>query len=563
MTSNSRLIGLKRQAKDEGWSEWIRSEADEKAMLKGCYFDIEAANRPIVFFEKYLRHAKGRWAGKPFIPLEWQRQDVIMPIFGWKRRNGYRRYRVVYIEIPKKNGKSTLLSGIGLYLLTKDGEQGAEVYSCAADRDQASIIYLESENMAKASPALKKRLKIISSRSRIIFPQTNSFYRALSADANTKEGYNVHGLLFDELHAQKDSTLWDTLRYSGASRTQPLLITITTAGYNRQSICWEQHDYARKILKGVIDDMSFFPLIYSTNWEDAENDPDIEEDDWTDPEVWKKANPSLGETIDLDVFAEECAEAQEIPRKQNTFKRYRLDIWTGAETAWIPVDRWRACKGEPDLAKLSQLQCWGGFDLSTTTDLTAFSIVFEPDENGHVWVLSWAWCPKDTMESRIKRDKVPYDTWEQQGYLIVTGGSSVDYNSIEKFILEEIKEKFPRLTVLGYDPWNATQFAQNLEEEGVPVVPVRQGYKTMSPACKELERLVLGGHLRHGDNPVLNWAMSNVMIEMDAAENIKPTKAKSTERIDPAVSMLTAMATMMEFGEDDQSIYETRGLIVI
>jgi phage terminase large subunit-like protein len=563
MISNPRLKNLRKQAKDEGWADWISSEADEKAMLRGCHFDVEAARRPIIFFEKYLRHAKGKWAGKPFIPLEWQQKDVIMPLFGWKRRNGFRRYRIAYVEIPKKNGKSTLLSGLGLYLLTKDNEQGAEVYSCAADRDQAGIIYQESENMVKASPALKKRLKIISSRSRIIFPKTNSFYRTLSSDANTKEGYNVHGLLFDEFHAQKNSALWDTLRYAGASRTQPLLITITTAGFNRQSICWEQHDYARKVQKGIIEDMSFFPVIYTTNWEDAENNPDIEEDDWTDPEVWKKANPSLGETIDLDIFAEECAEAQEIPRKQNTFKRYRLNIWTGAETTWLSIDKWKGCNGEPDLEELATLRCWGGFDLSTTTDLTAFSLVFEPDSNGHVWVLCWTWCPKATLEIRIKRDKVPYDTWEREGFLFVTEGSSVDYNYIEQFVLNDIKNQFPNIVVLGYDPWNATQFAQNLEDEGVPVIQIRQGYKTMSPACKELERLVLGVLLRHRNNPVLTWAMSNVMIETDAAENIKPTKAKSTERIDPAVSMITALATMMEFGDESPSVYEERGIISI
>lgn len=548
--ARGRLKELLKAAKDEGWARWIKSEADEKAVLRGCFFDAEAGERVCAFFERFIRHSKGQWAGQPFVPLAWQRDELLMPLFGWKRRNGFRRYRMAYIEIPKKNGKSTLCAGLGLYLLTKDDEPGAEVYSAAADRDQASIVYGEAENMALASPALRKRLKIISSRKTIVFPKTRSFYRALSADAYTKEGYNIHGLIFDELHAQRSRDLWDTLRYGGEARRQPLLVSITTAGYDRNTICWEQHEYAKKILEGSIEDESFFAYIRAAH----------EADDWTDPAVWAKANPSLGETISVDGFRQSCIEAQESPRKQAAFKRYRLNMWTSAAEDWIEPAKWKACAGDVDLEKLAQLRCWAGVDLSSTTDLSACAVIFEPDEEGLVHLLLWAWVPGENIAKRARNDRVPYDLWAQQGWIEATEGNVIDHDWIRKKIRDVLKERFPLLQVVGYDPWNATKWAIDLESDGVPVMEVRQGFKTMSPATKELERLVLSGKLRHDGNPVLQWCVSNVVLAEDPAENIKPEKKKSSERIDGAVAAIIAVHCMAQAREQEPSVYEQRGL---
>lgn len=537
---------------------------DEKAIDEGCYFEIPAAERVIRFFEKYLRHSKGKWGGKPFRLLDWQKYELLGPLFGWKRPDGTRRFRIGYIEIPKKNGKSTISSGITLYLLMADGEPGAEVYSAAADRDQASIIFNESKHMVQKSKALSRRLRVVDSRKTIVFPATESVYRALSADVPTKEGLNIHGLVFDELHAQKSRTLWDTLRYGGAARTQPLLLSITTAGFDRQSICWEQHEYARKVLKGTVQDTAFFALVYSTNWEEAESrNATAEEIPWTDRRAWFMANPSLGATISEDDFSREVQEAMESPAKQNTFKRYRLNIWTRSETRWIPPEVWNRCAGGVLVEGLKGRKAFGGLDLSSTTDLTSFSLVFEPDGDGVADVLSLSWCPEDTLGQRVRTDRVPYDLWAEQGYLIPTPGNVVDYD----FILEKIcsLRDEHNIRLVGFDRWGAAQITAKLEERGIDVVPVGQGFRDMSPATKEFERMVLSRKIRHGGNPLLAWAMDNVVIVSDPAENIKPSKEKSTERIDPAVSVVIAMAAMAKEAEHAKpdSVYLTRGLAAL
>ena len=376
--------------------------------------------------------------------------------------------------------------------------------------------------MVQKSKALSKRLRVVDSRKTIVFPATESVYRALSADVPTKEGLNIHGLVFDELHAQKSRTLWDTLRYGGAARTQPLLLSITTAGFDRQSICWEQHEYARKVLKGTVQDTAFFALVYSTNWEEAESrNATAEEIPWTDRRAWFMANPSLGATISEDDFAREAREAMESPAKQNTFKRYRLNIWTRSETRWIPPEVWNRCAGGVLVEGLKGRKAFGGLDLSSTTDLTSFSLVFEPDGDGVADVLSLSWCPEDTLGQRVRSDRVPYDLWAEQGYLIPTQGNVVDYD----FILEKIcaLRDEHNIRLVGFDRWGAAQITAKLEERGIDVVPVGQGFRDMSPATKEFERMVLSRKIRHGGNPLLAWAMVIAMSAMaKEAEHAKP-----------------------------------------
>jgi phage terminase large subunit-like protein len=534
-------------AKREGWHEWIRSQRDERAVLEGCRFDVRAAERVRTFFTKFLRHSKGQWAGQPFKLLDWQWREVVGPLFGWKRADGTRRYRRAYIEVPKKNGKSALFSGLSLYLLAADGEPGAEVYSAALDRDQASIVFNEAANMVEVSPQLSSRLNVVRSTKRIVMPRSRSFYKALSADVPAKEGLNAHAVLIDELHAQKTRLLWDTLRYAGASRRQPLHLSITTAGFDRHSICWEQHDYAEKVLDGTIEDSSFLPFIAAAG----------AEDDWTNPEVWRKANPSFAVTINPEQFAEDCREARESPAKENSFRRYRLNQWTEQEVRWLNMEKWDACA--TPLGDLERRPCYAGLDLSSTTDITALVLVF-PNEDRYD-VLPLFWVPEEGARRRERGDRVPYSAWIRGGFVAATPGEVIDYDRIRQKI-NELGQRY-EIREIAIDRWNATQLATQLEGDGFEVVAFGQGYASMNWPCKKLEELVLGGKIAHGGHPVLRWMAGNVSIEKDAADNWKPSKKKSIERIDGIVALIMALDRASTQPAPERSVYETRGLLSV
>jgi phage terminase large subunit-like protein len=423
-------------ARREGWERWIRCEADERAVAQGCRFDLASAERVRTFFRRFLRHSKGEWAGKPFELLDWQWEMVVGPLFGWLREDGSRRFRRSYIEVPKKNGKSSLFSGLGLYLLSADREPGAEVYSAAVDRDQASIVFLEAANMVDASPELSSRLQVVRSTKRIVFHRSRSFYRALSADVPAKEGINAHAVLIDELHAQKNRQMWDTLRYAGAARRQPLHLCVTTAGYDRHSICWEQHDYALKVLDGTIDDASFLGYIAAAS----------DEADWTDPEVWRGANPSFGVTVSAEQFAEDCREARESAAKENSFRRYRLNQWTEQAVRWLSLEKWDACDGTADLEGKT---CFAGLDLSSTTDISALVLVFAL-EQGRYAALSFFWVPEEGARRRQDRDRVPYLPWIKQGYIEATPGEVVAFSCTASRTFRSIRVRRLSPNVAGW-----------------------------------------------------------------------------------------------------------------
>lgn len=513
------------------------------------WFDEAAADRAVQFFEQYLRHVKGKWAGVPFELMDWQRDKIIRPLFGWKRMDGTRKYRVAYIEIPRKNGKSTLAAGIALYLLTADGEPGSEVYSAAADREQAAIVFETAKAMVEASPALRKRAQIY--KRSIVVPKTRSSYKVLSADAPTKHGLNAHGIIFDELHAQPNRELWDVLTTSTGAREQPLVVAITTAGYDRNSICWEQHDYARKVLDGIIDDPSFFAYIAAAN----------EDDDWTDPKVWAKANPGLGVSVKQEYLEQECKRAKEVPAYQNTFRRLHLNQWTQQETRWMDMTAWDASAGLLRDHELPGRIAYGGLDLSSTTDISAFVLVFPPDESGGGYrVLPTFWMPEDTMREHQKRDRVPYDVWVREGWIKTTPGNVINYG----FIRREINRlaNIYNIAEIGADPWNATQLLVDLEGDGFTIVAIRQGFASMSAPTKELMNLVLAKKLIHGGNPVLRWMADNLVVKTDPAGNIKPDKAKSTQRIDGIVALIMALDRAVR-NENKPSVYEDRGILTL
>jgi phage terminase large subunit-like protein len=523
-----------------------------KFKAKDSVYNEELADYAVSFIE-CLCHTKGTWAGKPFELIDWQEQ-IIRDVFGTVKPNGYRQFNTAYIEIPKKMGKSELAAAVALLFTCGDGEERAEVYGCAADRQQASIVFEVAADMVRMCPALNKRVKILASQKRIVYQPTNSFYQVLSAEAYSKHGFNIHGVVFDELHTQPNRKLFDVMtKGSGDARTQPLYFLITTAGTDTNSICYETHQKARDIIEGRKIDPTFYPVIYGAD----------ENDDWTDPEVWKKANPSLGITVSIDKVQAACDSAKQNPGEENAFRQLRLNQWVKQAVRWMPMEKWDACAFHINEDDLEGRVCYGGLDLSSTTDITAFVLVFPPqDEDDRFVVLPYFWIPEDTLELRVRRDHVPYDVWERQGYLHTTEGNVVHYGYIEKFI-ERLGERF-NIREIAFDRWGAVQMVQNLEGMGFTVVPFGQGFKDMSPPTKELMKLTLEKKLAHGGHPVLRWMMDNIYIRNDPAGNIKADKEKSTEKIDGAIATIMGLDRAIRCGNDvTASVYDERGILFI
>lgn len=522
-------------------------------MLPTSHYDRETADR-VVSFINLLKHTKGEWFGKPFDLIDWQEQ-IVRDLFGILKPNGYRQFNTAYIEIAKKQGKSELAAAIALYLTCGDFEHGGEIYGCAADRQQASIVFDVAVQMVEQCPPLKARIKPLLSQKRLIYKPLGNFYQVLSSEAYSKHGLNVHGVVFDELHAQPNRKLYDVMtKGSGDARRQPLYFLITTAGTDRHSICWEVHQKAEDLLKGRKNDPSFYPVIYGT----------ADDDDWTDPEVWKKANPSLGITVDIEKIQLACNNAKQNPAEENLFRQLRLCQWVKQSVRWMPMKAWDECSTPVSSSELEGRICYGGLDLSSTTDLTAFVLVFPPEtKEDSFQVLPFFWMPEENIPIRVNRDHVPYDIWAKEGFLLTTDGNVVHYGFIEKFI-EELETKY-NIQEIAFDRWGAVQMSQNLDDMGFTVVPFGQGYKDMSPPTKELMKLVLEGKLAHSGHPVLRWCVDNIFVRTDPAGNIKPDKEKSTERIDGAVALIMALdrAIRNQGSGADGSVYDERGLLFL
>jgi phage terminase large subunit-like protein len=507
-----------------------------------------------VFFVNQLKHTKARWRGQPFELIDWQEQ-IIRDLFGIVRKyDESRQFRRAYIELPKKNGKSELAAAIALLLTITDGEYGGEIYGCATDRQQASIVFDVAVQMVEQFPAIKQYIKLNISQKRMTFTPLNSFYQVLSAEAYTKDGLNAHGVIFDELHAQPDRRLFDVVSSgSGLAREQPLTFIITTAGFDRNSICWEQHTKAENVLRGTITDPTFYPVIYSAD----------EKDDWTDPQVWKRVNPSFGITIKPDGFLAEFEDAKLNAVEENNFRRLNLNQWVKQSVRWMPMDLWDKCDFAVNTEYLKGRKCYSGLDLSTTEDMTAFVLVFPPDdpsdENDKYIILPFFWIPEESMQRRILKDHVPYDRWVLENQLITTDGRVINYNFVQQKV-EELKEIYD-IQEIAFDRWGATQMAQNLVDIGANVIFFGQGYKSMSPPTKELMRLVLQQRIAHGGNPILRWNFDNLVVKSDEAGNIKPDKEKATEKIDGAVATIMALSRALVH-EDHTSVYDTRSLLI-
>jgi phage terminase large subunit-like protein len=541
------------------------------------YFDQVKADHVLTFFRN-LRHTKGHWRGVPFTLLPWQTQ-ALTDIFGTVRENGYRQYTTAYLEIAKKQGKSELGAGIALYCLAADDEYAAEIYGCAADRQQAAIVFDVAVSMVEQNPALRKNIKLIPSQRRMVYLPTKSFYQVLSADAYSKHGFNVHAVIFDELHAQPDRGLFDVMTQgSGDARNQPLFFLITTAGDdpNRASIGWEVHKRAEEILLGTRTDPTFYAMLYGLDRENARlwtgrsyetitedlTDDNIWRRLWGDKKIWAKINPSIGHTVEQEKINDQFVAAQGNVALEKNFRWLRLNCWERLKTtSWLGLDFWDLCKSKISEKKLKGRPCYGGLDLSSKIDMTAFVLLFPPDDINKKWiVLPRFWIPEERVQERFQTDKVPYPEWVERELLKTTPGNVIDYDFIEKEILA-LRDRFD-IREIGFDPWNAMQTAIDLGDEGLTMVEVRQGARSMSAPMKEIEQNVRGKKLIHDGHPVLRWNVGNVQVKTDENENVRPVKGKGTERIDGLVAMVNAMARAM-LRKDDSSVYDQRGILTV
>lgn len=521
-------------------------------MLPTSHYDEEKADRAVRFIEM-LPHTKGaNFAGSPFYLLPWEEQ-IIRDIFGIVKADGTRQFRTAYIEIPKKNGKSELAAAVALYLLYADGEPSAEVYGAASDRSQAAIVFDVAKRMVEMTPALEKRTKILAATKRLVNYSNAGFYQVLSAEVGSKHGLNISGLVFDEIHALPNRELYDVLtKGSTDARQNPLTFIITTAGNNRETVGYELHTKARDILDGKREDPSFYPVVFSLGMDE----------DWKDEKNWYKVNPSLDYTIPVDRVRDAFHEAEQNPADEVTFRWLRLNQWVGSAVAWIPDSIVAQGSERINIEQLKGRDCYAGLDLSSSEDITALALMFPPRTETEKYILLLTcWVPEETIPKRVRQTGYPYDKWLSQGYLEATPGNIIDYAYIENKI-EELSLLY-HIKEIAFDRWGSNMLVERLEGMGLTVVPFGQGYKDMSPPSKEFYEQMMKGNLIHGGNPIFRWMCGNVVVDVDPAGNIKPTKKRSNGKIDGVVAAIMALDRCVRH-EDHGSVYDDpdHGLLV-
>lgn len=549
-------------------AEWIRDESDRLAIEEGCWFDESAGMRVVAFIERFCIQSVGEFAGKPLVLIEWE-YDLTMRLFGWKRPDKRRRFNSVYVEIGKKNGKSTFLAALEIVLVLIDGEASPQVYINACDRGQASIIFDESARMVQASAELSRRLRIVDYKKRIVCPSNHGSIRANSADAPNKDGFNPSAVLWDELHRQPDYALWEVFLYSMSARRQPLRIAITTAGEDDTGVWFEQREYSERVAKGIIPDTTHLGIVYRC-------DP---ADDLDDPEVWRKANPALGITIDEATFAREWKTAKANPRLRAAFLRLRFNILGKSDSTLIPVEEWDACHDPLDLTECADLIATGGFDLASKIDLAAFvALIRRPD--GRLHCLPRFYLPEDRAKLGEQTDRVPYGLWAKQGWLTLTPGGATDYEYIRHDINRMAGREWHepdhayrsdddapfRLAFeeIAGDEWNAAQFATTLrDQDGFRVTFITQGFRSLSPPTKELEKLVTIRGITHDGNPLMRWCIANAVAVEDAQKNLKLDKKKSRLKIDGAAALVNALAPITTVTSEDTPTHDANDIFYV
>ena len=499
-------------------------------MKEEYYFDTETADNAVKFIEKHLTHTKGELAKTPFILQEYQKEQIIKPLFGWKNADGSRKYRTAFIFLPRKNGKSTLAAAIILTLLYLDNEFGAEYYSAANDRDQAKIVFSVVADMIKNNPKLEQYVNIF--KNSIVYDSQGSFYKAISRETSTKHGFNTSGFIYDELHGMRDDgteNLWQVLETSTGSRKEPISIAITTAGFDRYSACYKMYDYAKKVLNRTLVDEQFLPVIYEAG----------EDDDIQAPATWEKANPGLDVSLKRSYMEREALKAVSQPSYENIFRRLHLNQWTSAESRWLPDRDIFECNETISEEIIKSAPCYGGLDLASVRDLTSFVLMWRIGEK--IVIKHWTFLPQDKAEGRSGGlDGVNYLEWAD--YLEITPGNVTDYNFVKAKILE--LAAIYNIQSIAFDRWNSSQLVIELIEEGLKMSAFGMGYKSLSAPTKEIEAKVLTRDFIYFNDPVVRWQFGNVQLLIDPAGNIKPAKDKSTDKID------TIMAMVMAVGEE-------------
>ena len=543
---------LTKQAVSQKWRKLLKLNPgyDPFRDAGDCWFDTKAAQLAMDFFPECLKHVKGEQAGQPFELERWQ-QAIVANLFGWKRPDGTRRYRKCPILVPRKNGKTTLVAGIVLYVMFCDNEPGAEIYSAAADAAQATLVFEQAKGMVLQEPYLSSRCKVLA-RS-ITLENMGTYYWAISATSATKHGYSSHLVVVDELHAQPNRDLVDALVTSTAARRQPLIIYISTSDYDRESICNETYDYAAQVRDGIVKDPYMLPVLYVLE----------KDEDWKDPKLWARVNPNLGVSLKRDYLDEEFKAAQESPSFENTFRRLHLNQRTEQLSRYIPMDAWRDCGGAFNVDTLYKRLCFGGLDFSSTQDLTALLLAF-PFPDGVIKLLARFWIPEERAREREEKNRVNYSQWARQGLITLTPGNVIDYD----FIRAQVRNDTEMFDIqgIGYDPHNATQTALKMQDEdGITMVPMRQGFLTMNEPTKEFLRLIIAGKLQHGDNEILTWNANNLSVKTDVSANVRPVKPdfKIANKIDGIVAAIMAVGMAALTPVTPPSPYENRGLLFV
>ncbi len=515
----------------------------DNALDKGWYFDRKAAIRAIGFIEK-LKHTKGKWAGQRFKLESWQ-QFILWNIFGWMKADGTRRFRYAYVEIARKNGKTALSAGIGLYMLFADGEARPEVYSAATVKDQARICFSDAVEIVKKTD-LKNYLSPY--RNSIVYELKGGTMKPLSSDYGTHDGLNPSCGIIDEFHAHKDSGMFDVIKSAFGARRQPLMFIITTAGFNKNGACYAYRGNVIKILQGINEDDSLFGIIYTLD----------SKEEWDNPKMWIKSNPNLGVSVFPEYLADQVNDAKNRPEAVRNVMTKNVNLWVDAEKTWILDDMWQKCIGTTDIESLRGCQCWGGLDLSNVSDITAFVLLFH--ENEKFQLLPFFWIPEDKMMEKIRKENINYDKWAALGFVKVTAGNVLDYDFVKADILQIIE--IYDLQSTAYDRWNASQTIIDLQNEGMECSPFGQGYGSMGAPTKEFEKMVLTEKIEHFGNPVLRWMMASTVVKTDPAGNIKPDKEKSSQKIDGIVASIMALGEWMTAqSEDDNNPYNQRGML--
>lgn len=516
-----------------------------RALERGWHFDRRAALRAIGFIER-LKHTKGEWAGRRFRLEPWQ-HFVLWNIFGWKNADGTRRFRYAYIEIARKNGKTALSAGVGLYMLFADGESRPEVYSAATVKDQAKICFADAVEIVRATD-LKHYLTPF--RNSIVYEARGGMMKPLSSDYGTHDGLNPSCGIIDEFHAHRDSGMFDVIKSAFGARRQPLMFIITTAGFNKSGACYAYRGNVIKVLREVNEDDTLFGIIYTLD----------SNEEWDDPRMWIKSNPNLGVSLSADYLADQVRDARNRSEAVRNVMTKNLNLWVDAERTWILDDAWQKCVGTTSPDELRGCACWGGLDLSNVSDITAYVLLFH--ENDRFQLVPYFWIPEERMLEKIRRENINYDRWVAGGYVTVTPGNVIDYDFVKADILRRTAEYDLRSS--AYDRWNASQTIIDLQNEGMTCNPFGQGYGSMSAPTREFEKLVLTGRIEHFGNPVLRWMLASMVVKSDPAGNIKPDKERSTQKIDGIVASIMALGEWMTAqAADERNPYENRGLLTL